>query len=72
MKNFSDAAFEPEAIEQMTAALRNAVARLPEPVSSSHVNRLAESILRTANAGERNTDVLERLALLELQLTPRL
>ena len=71
MKNFSDAAFEPETIAQMSAALRNAVARLPEPVSSSHVNQLAESILRTANAGERNIEVLERLALLELQLTPR-
>ena len=55
----------------MTAALRKAVATLPEPVNSSDVNRLAESILRTAKDGERDIAVLERLALLELQLTPR-
>ena len=72
MKNFPDAAFEPEAIERMTAALHNAVASLPEPVSSSHVNQIAESILRTAKAGERNVDVLERMALLELRIMPRL
>ena len=56
----------------MTAALHNAVASLPEPVSSSHVNQIAESILRTAKAGERNVDVLERMALLELRIMPRL
>ena len=71
MKNFADAAFEPEAIEAMTAALDHAVASLPEPVSSLHVSRLAESILRTAKSGERRVDVLERIALLELQITPR-
>jgi len=71
MKNFSDAAFEPEAIETMTAALRRAVAGLPDPVSAAHVNQLAESILRAAKAGERNSEVLARLALLELQITPR-
>jgi hypothetical protein len=71
MKNFSNAAFQPEAIEQMTAALRKAVASLPEPVSSADVNRLAESILRTAKDGEGDIAVLERLALLELQLTSR-
>ena len=31
---------------------------------------LAESILRTAQTGERDTTTLQRLALLELQLTP--
>jgi hypothetical protein len=71
MKNFADAAFEPEMIEAMTAALDRAVASLPEPVITSHVNLLAESILRTAQAGERDIATLERIALLELQVTPR-
>lgn len=71
MKNFPDAAFEPEMIEAMTAALDRAVASLPEPVIASHVNLLAESILRTAQAGERDIATLERIALLELQVTPR-
>jgi hypothetical protein len=53
MKNFPDAAFEPEMIEAMTAALDRAVASLPEPVIASCVNLLAESILRTAQVGER-------------------
>jgi hypothetical protein len=71
MQNFADAAFEPEVIEAMTAALDRAVAGLPEPVSTAHVTQLAESILRTAQTGERSTEVLERIALLELQITPR-
>ena len=71
MKNFADASFEPEVIELMTAALDRAVASLPEPVSTSHVNLLAESILRTAQSGERDFTVLERIALMELQMTPR-
>jgi hypothetical protein len=71
MRNFADAAFEPEMIEAMSVALESAVSKLPEPVSSSHINQLAESILRTAKAGERDAAVLERIALLELQLTPR-
>jgi hypothetical protein len=71
MKNFPDAAFEPDMIEAMTAALDRAVASLPEPVITSHVNLLAESILRTAQAGERDIATLERIALLELQVTPR-
>ncbi len=71
MKNFAEAAFEPEVIEAMTAALDRAVAGLPVPVSVSHVMLLAESILRTAQSGERSADVLERVALIELQITPR-
>lgn len=71
MKNFADAAFEPEMIEAMTAALERAVASLPEPVITSRVNLLAESILRTAQDGERDITTLERIALLKLQVTPR-
>ncbi|QAU44758.1 hypothetical protein EAS56_35970 [Bradyrhizobium guangzhouense] len=55
-------------IDLMTIALDAAVATLPEPVHSSHVNALAESILRTAGAGERDMGNLQRIALLELQL----
>ncbi len=71
MYDFAEAAFEPEIIEAMSIALENAVASLPDPISSSHVNQLAESVLRTAKAGERNVEALERIALLELQITPR-
>ena len=71
MRDFSDAAFSPEMIEIMGAALDQAVATLPEPVSSAHVSLLAESILRTAQSGVRDRAVLQRMALLELQLAPR-
>lgn len=71
MKNFAEAAFGPDVIDLMTTALRRAVASLPEPVSALHVNLLAESILRTAQTGERDLVSLERIALMELQVTPR-
>lgn len=71
MKNLANAEFSPEVIELMTTALEAAVATLPEPVHSAHVNALAESILRTAGAGERDVTNLQRIALLELQLAPR-
>lgn len=71
MKDFSNAAFPPEVIEIMTTALEAAVATLPEPVHSAHVTIIAESILRTADAGERDAAVLERIALMELQLAQR-
>jgi hypothetical protein len=71
MKDFSDAVFVPEVVELMTTALEASVASLPEPVSSTQVNLLAESILRTAKAGERDVAALQRIALLELQLAPR-
>ena len=68
MKDFSNAAFSPEVIGAMTNALESAIATLPEPVSSTHVNLLAESILRTAKTGETDAPVLQRIALLELNL----
>jgi hypothetical protein len=68
MKDFSNAAFSPEVIRAMTTALESAVATLPDPVSSTHVNLLAESILRTAKTGETDASVLQRIALLELNL----
>jgi len=71
MRDFSDASFSPEVIEVMTTALDRAVANLPEPVSTTQVNLLAESILRAAKSGECDVAVLQRLALLELQITPR-
>jgi hypothetical protein len=71
MKDFPDAAFAPEAIEVMAKALDESVAALPHPVTSGQVNMLAESILRTAQTGERDASTLQRLALLELTLTER-
>ena len=70
MKDFSNAAFAPETNKTMTVALKASVAALPEPVSSHHVHRLAETILRETKDGERNASVLQRLALLELQISP--
>ncbi len=71
MKDFSNASFPPEVIEIMTTAFESAVAALPEPVHSSHITILAESILRTADAGERDAAALERIALMELQIAQR-
>ncbi|MBR1120588.1 hypothetical protein JQ628_03590 [Bradyrhizobium lablabi] len=71
MRDFANAAFAPETIAAMEQAMRSAVASLPEPVSSAHVDIIVESILRTAKEGERDPTALERLALLELQIKPR-
>jgi hypothetical protein len=71
MKDFTDAVFAPDVIELMTAALEASVATLPEPVSSTQVTLLAESILRTAKAGEHDVAALQRIALMELQIAPR-
>jgi hypothetical protein len=72
MKDFPDATFVPEIVTVMGEALDASVASLPHPVSSAQVNLLAESILRTAKQGEHDPAVLKRMALLELQITPRL
>ncbi len=71
MKDFSNASFPPETIGIMKNALDAAVGSLPEPVSSAHVNILAEAILRTTKEGERNPATLQRIALMELQIVPR-
>jgi len=71
MKDFSNASFPPETISIMKIALDGAVASLPEPVSSVHVQSIAESILRSTRDGERDPATLQRMALLELQITPR-
>jgi len=55
----------------MKDAMDGAVATLPEPISSTHVKAIAETILRTAKDGERDPAILQRMALLELQITPR-
>jgi hypothetical protein len=68
MKDFPGAAFAPDTVEVMAKALDASVATLPHPVTSGQVQMLAESILRTAQTGERDTITLQRLALLELQL----
>lgn len=71
MQDFSNASFSPEIIRAMTLALEASISALPEPVSSTHVNLLAQSILRTAQRGETDPVVLQRLALLELNLNSR-
>jgi hypothetical protein len=71
MKDFAHASFPPETIGIMEMAMRGAVAALPHPVSSAKVQSIAESILRTAQAGETDPKTLERMALLELQLSAR-
>ena len=71
MKDFSNASFPPETIRLMKVALDAAVASLPEPVSTAHVQAIAETILRSAKAGERDPSTLQRMALLELQIAPR-
>ena len=55
----------------MEDAMDAAVATLPDPVSVAHVSAIAETILRSAKDGERDPATLERMALLELQITPR-
>jgi hypothetical protein len=68
MKDFSNASFPHELIKVMDQALQDAVATLPDPVSSMRVQTIAESILRSANEGERNPRVLQTMALMEMQL----
>jgi len=68
VKDFSNAAFSPDQIEVMHQALERAVATLPHPVSSLRVQAIAESILRTANQGERDVRTLQTMALVEMQL----
>jgi hypothetical protein len=55
----------------MQKALECAVATLPHPASSVHVRAIAETILRSAKEGEQDPAILERLALLELEISPR-
>jgi hypothetical protein len=71
MKDFANASFPPETIGIMKAAMDGAVATLPHPVSSAAVQAIAETILRTAQEGETDPKTLERMALLELQISPR-
>ena len=70
MKDFANASFSPEKIEAMKSALQAAIDTLPEPVSSHLIHRLAEAILRAARDGESSALVLQRMALLELQIGP--
>ena len=71
MKDFGNAYFDSDTIAILERAMEAAVSTLPEPVSSSCVKVIAESILRSAKEGERDPDTLQRLALIELQITPR-
>ncbi len=68
MKDFSNASFSPDLIAAMDQALHDAVATLPEPVSSMRVQNIAESILRSAKQGERDPRTLQTMALVEMQI----
>ena len=46
------------------------MATLPPPVPNGKIRSLAEPILRSAKEGERDTVMLQTLALLELQISP--
>jgi hypothetical protein len=69
--DFANASFQPDVVALMDTALAKAVGKLPHPVSSSHVQAIAQTILRSAKEGERNPVALETMALLELQLASR-
>jgi len=71
MKDFPHASFPPDIIGIMTTAMESAVATLPHPVASVHIQSLAETILRTTKEGERDPATLARMALLELLVSPR-
>ena len=68
MKDFSNASFSPDLIRAMDQALQGAVSTLPDPVSSMRVQTIAESILRSAQEGERDPRALQTMALVEMQL----
>jgi hypothetical protein len=71
LKDFPNASFPPETIKLMKDAMEAAVETLRVPVSSGHIQSIAETILRTAKEGERDPATLRRMALLELQIRPR-
>jgi hypothetical protein len=48
MKDFSNASFPPETIGIMKEALDAAIATLPDPIRTAHVDSIAKTILRTA------------------------
>jgi hypothetical protein len=55
----------------MTVAMESALSTLPHPVGSARVRSVAETILRSAKDGERDPAILARMALMELQISPR-
>ena len=71
MKDFSNASFSPETVAIMKEAMDAALASLPDPISSTHVQSIVGTILRTAKDGERDPATLQRMALLELQIAQR-
>ncbi len=50
----------------MTAAMNGALDTLPHPLGSAKAQFVAASVLRSTREGERNPEVLARMALLEL------
>ena len=54
----------------MTLTLKCSVATLAEPIMTSHITPIMESILRSAHDGEGDIDALQRIGLLEVALAP--
>jgi len=50
--------------------MNGAISTLPHPLGSAKAQFVAESVLRSTKEGERDPEVLARMALLELLLTP--
>ena len=67
MKIFQGTSFSPDVIAAMTQALNEAVATLPDQVSSGRVQALAKNIIDLAAQGERDQERMKLLALLALQ-----
>ena len=70
MKDFSNASFPPETIAIMKVALDRAVASLPDPVSSAHVQAVAERSFAPQRKASDPT-ILQRMALVGLQVLTR-
>jgi hypothetical protein len=70
IERFFKRIFLTETIGIMRDAMDAAVSSLPDPISSAHVQAIAETIHRTAKAGARDA-TLQRMAPIELQITPR-
>jgi hypothetical protein len=71
MKDFPHASFAPDTIAIMTTAMDTALSTPPHPVTSALVKSVTETILRSAQEGERDPAALARMALLELAISPR-
>jgi hypothetical protein len=57
-----NASFPPETLGILKNAMEAAIEELPDPVTTAHIQSIAETILRTAKDGERDPAILQRMA----------